>query len=434
MRIPPKSLLPVTTCGGRCWSLFFLVAFFDACGSRSGGPPPPPPSPVPDIAFASRQALDGSDATNTNSVQNIWVVHADGTGAVPLTRLAANGVFTSDPAWSPDKAEIAFVSNRAQDGSDGLNSTGGSSWIWTMDVDGSHQVPLTTYVTDGSGHWLVTSPAWSPDGMKLSAVSICCLDLYSNVAVLNSDGSNFTELTSFGGPQPATGTGSGRWSPSGLQLIFDAPGHTAALGPPQNIWVMNVDGSAQTALTSLTNVNARSFDPNWSPDASEVAFSSSRALDGSDAVNTNGTINIWLMKADGTGVKPLTKLNAGGADCGVVSWSPDGTKLVFESARALDGSDAANANMTVNIWVANADGTGAIPLTNLTAPGASSHNAAWSPDGSKLAFDSFRAIDGGDLANGASNIWIMDPDGSGATPLTKNSTKGADSVQPKWRP
>jgi Tol biopolymer transport system component len=410
----------------------FLVIFFDACGGgsgSSGGPPHPPVAP--DIAFASRRALDGSDAANTNSAQNIWVVNTDGTGAVPLTRLTANGIFSSDPAWSPDKVEIAFVSNRAKNGSDAVDVS--PSWIWAVDTDGSHQAPLTTYRTGDPGHFSITSPAWSSDGMKLSVVSICCLDLLSNVSVLNADGSNFTELTGFGF-QPMTGTGSGRWSPNGLKLIFDAPANTALSGPPQNIWVMNADGSAQTALTNLTNVNVRSFNPNWSPDASEVAFSSSRALDGSDAVNTNATINIWVMKADGTGVKPLTKLTAAGADCGFASWSPDGTKLVFESARALNGSDAANANLTVNIWVVNADGTGAIPLTNITGAGASSHNAVWSPDGSKLAFDSLRAIDGADLANDASNIWIMLPDGSGATPLTKNTTKGADSVQPKWHP
>ena len=413
----------------------FLVIFLDACGGGSVGPPPPPIPVTRDIAFVSSRALDGSDAANTNSAQNLWAVNADGTGAVPLTTLTANGIFSSDPAWSPDGTKIAFASNRAEDGSDGLNSVS-PSWVWVVDVDGSHEVPLTTFANDGSFHWSVTSPSWSPDGLKLSAVNICCLDLLHNVAVMNADGSNFTVLTSFVAPLPDTGTGSGRWSPDGLKLIFDYPGGFPAnvLAPPQQIWVMSVDGSDQTALTDLKASSVRSFNPNWSPDASEVAFSSSRALDGSDAANPNGTINIWVMNADGTGVRPLTTLTAAGADCGFASWSPDGTKLAFESARSLDGSDAANANLIVNIWVINADGTGAIPLTNLTAVGASSHDAVWSPDGSKLAFDSLRAIDGRDLANAASNIWIMNPDGSGATPLTKNTTKGGDSVQPKWRP
>ena len=107
---------------------------------------------------------------------------------------------------------------------------------------------------------------------------------------------------------------------------------------------------------------------------------------------------------------------------------------MFESTRALDGGDAANANQTVNIWVVSADGGSPTSVTNLSAAGASSHHAAWSPDGSKLAFDSRRSIDGRDLANDASNIWIINPDGSDATALTKNTANGADSVQPVWRP
>jgi Tol biopolymer transport system component len=388
------------------WVVLIAAAALTACGGGSGGPPPPPPSPVPDIAFASSRALDGSDAANTNSAQNIWTVNAEGSVAIPLTRLTAKGILSGDPAWSPDKTKIAFDSNRAEDGSDALHTTSPSE-IWAVDADGTHPIPLTN-VTDLAFHWWASTPAWSPDGLQLSAVDVCCLDLHSNVAVLDADGSNYTQLTVFDDwRRPATGTGSGRWSPDGLKLIFDAPGNsvTSGAGPPQNIWLMNSDGSGQTALTNLTSYDARSFDPRWSPDGSAVVFSSSRSLDGSDAVNTNGTINIWVMQSDGTGVRPLTRLTAAGADCGLASWSPDGTTLAFESARALDGADAASANQTVNIWVVSADGGSPTYVTNLTAAGASSHHAAWSPDGSKLAFDSRRSIDGRDLANDASNIW-----------------------------
>jgi Tol biopolymer transport system component len=396
---------------------------------------------LPDIVFASSRALDGGDAANTNSAQNIWAIKADGTIAVPLTKLTAKGIVSRDPAWSPDKAKIAFVSNRAQNGSDAPEYVFSfTSGLWAIDVDGSHLAALF-FVDAYTGNNSLQEPAWSPDGLKLSVSHTCCVDQFTNVAVLTADGLNFTDLTTFGTPvgglpSPAqTGTTSGHWSPNGLKLIFGAPGAPGnSAGPPKNIWVMNADGSDQTALTNLTASNVRSSNPRWSPDGSEVAFSSSRALDGSDAVSINGTFNIWVMKADGTGVTPVTKLTAAGADCGAASWSPDGTKLAFECARSLDGSDATNANMTVNIWIVNADGTGAIPLTKLTAAGASSHDVDWSPDGSKLAFDSLRAIDGSDLANAASNIWVMNSDGSGATPLTKNTTKGADSVQPKWHP
>jgi Tol biopolymer transport system component len=415
--------------------VLLLVSFFSGCGGASqpgggssGGPASGSP---PAIVFQSFRALDGSDAVNTSGAENIWVVSADGTIATPVTKLTAPGITSGDPDWSPDGAKIAFDSNRT----DSAHRD-----IWAVNVDGSHATALTNNPTGGSTARVV-QPAWSPDGLKLTVTSICCLSAYSNVAVMNADGSNFAVLTSFiqlnssGLPIFGSGTGGGDWSPDGSKLIFDAPGvSTIPSSGPQNVWVMKADGSGQTALTNLTAIGAVSFQASWSPDGSKVVFVSSRALDGSDATNANNTTNIWVMNADGTGTKPLTKLAANGANNTAPRWSHDGSKLAFESAGALDGTNAANANLTVNIWAMNADGTGATPLTKLTGAGASSHVPNWSPGGSKLAFESMRAIDGSDLAIAANNIWVMNADGSGATPLTKDTAKGADSTNPKWRP
>jgi dipeptidyl aminopeptidase/acylaminoacyl peptidase len=253
-------------------------------GSGSGGPGPGGPSSASTaaIVFESSRALDGSDAANTNEAENIWVVSADGTFITPVTKLTALGMRNSDPAWSPDGAKIAFDSNRAQDGSDATNPCALPD-IWAVNVDGSRATALTHFDGGGSCHELVESPAWSPDGLKLSATHICCLDLFSNVAGLNADGSGFAVLTSFGS-FPQTGTGGGDWSPDGSKLTFDAPGGLAtAANGPQNVWTMNADGSGQTALTNLTATNARCSQESWSPDGSKVLFTSTRALDGSDA-------------------------------------------------------------------------------------------------------------------------------------------------------
>jgi Tol biopolymer transport system component len=189
-------------------------------------------------------------------------------------------------------------------------------------------------------------------------------------------------------------------------------------------------------LTQLTAPGAVSFVPVWSPDGSKIAFQSERALDGSNATNTNATDNIWVMKADGSGAAPLTKLTAFRANNGATVWSPDGSKITFHSQRALDGSDAGNTNGTDNIWVMGADGTGAVPLSKLTALNAGSFEPVWSREGSKLAFDSQRALDGSAAANtnNVSNIWVMSADGSAAVPLTKLTVANADSSSPAWKP
>ena len=115
-------------------------------------------------------------------------------------------------------------------------------------------------------------------------------------------------------------------------------------------------------------MKADCFGPVWSPDGSRIAFVSARALDGSDATDPNDTSNIWVMNADGSGLTPVTRLTAAGAASTAPVWSPGGSKLAFESSGALDASDNPNTNITVNIWIMNADGTGLAALTSSPPP------------------------------------------------------------------
>src|SRR5262249_7784 len=80
---------------------------------------------------------------------------------------------------------------------------------------------------------------------------------------------------------------------------------------------------------------------------------------------------------DGSGAKPLTLLNVPDSD--QPAWSADGGRIAFHSIRALDGRDADNTNSTGNLWVMNADGSGATPLTRLTALGTGTEAPASRP-------------------------------------------------------
>ena len=131
-------------------------------------------------------------------------------------------------------------------------------------------------------------------------------------------------------------------------------------------------------------------------DLSGIVFYSARNPDGSDAPGENGTFNIWRLNADGTGLAPITSVIADGAGGYRSQWSPDGTEVVFDSTRKLDGTDAPNPNGTSNIWRVHIDGTGLVPLTNATADGAGSFRPEWSPDGAQVVFDSTRNLDGMD--------------------------------------
>jgi len=393
------------------------------------------------ITFQSSRALDGSDAANTNSVANVWLVNPDGTGTAALTKLTSTFASSFNPVWSADGSKIASAAGRALDGTDADN-TNGTRNVWEVNSDGSGATHLTGLTASGTS---VDFPVWSPDGSKIAFQSARNLDgsdslspnFIINIWVVNSDGSgSATALTKT--TLNGTSNESPVWSPDGSKIVFASArkldgSNAVNTNGTKNIWLMNANGSGITPLTKLTAVGADSDVPSWTADGSKVVFQSGRALDGSDAVNTHGTGNVWLINADGSGATALTKLtNSVFESVGNAKASPDGNKIVFASARALDGSDALNTNSTQNIWVVNADGSSPTPLTKLTAAGAGSLAPVWSPGGTQVFFSSQRALDGTDAANANTtrNIWVVNADGSGAAPLTKLTAAGAGSDVP----
>jgi Tol biopolymer transport system component len=117
---------------------------------------------------------------------------------------------------------------------------------------------------------------------------------------------------------------------------------------------MNPDGAAKQAL------RPGAF-PDWSPDGGKIAF----------ARNTASGGEIFAINSDGTGERQVTT----GAQVRIavgergISWSPDGTKLVFSSIRDVPKHD---------IFVVGSDGTGERRLT--TNP-ALENAPDWGPDG-----------------------------------------------------
>ena len=79
---------------------------------------------------------------------------------------------------------------------------------------------------------------------------------------------------------------------------------------------MAADGSE---VRQLTDHDKEDNQPAWSPDGDHLAFSSDR----------DGDLAIYVMAADGSGVRPLT-VTDGYAD-GQPAWSPDGRHLAFFS-------------------------------------------------------------------------------------------------------
>jgi len=136
--------------------------------------------------------------------------------------------------------------------------------------------------------------------------------------------------------------------------------------------------------TSSTRTHAEDGDPCWSPDGTRIAFNSYR----------NGQYDIYIMNADGSNLIQLTESVD---EDSMPSWSPDGGRIVFQSNR--DGN--------WNIYTMNIDGTN---QTRLTDNAATDGGPTWSPDGNKIIFFTER--------DGNSEIYTMETDGSDQTRLT----------------
>ena len=96
-------------------------------------------------------------------------------------------------------------------------------------------------------------------------------------------------------------------------------------GSDPNIWSMRPNGGDPVNLTA--DSVAADAEPSWRPDGRKLAFISNRVT----ATNPEGDFEIFVMNANGAGVRQLT---ANTLDDEFPSWSPDGRKLVFQ--RDLD--------------------------------------------------------------------------------------------------
>jgi len=126
--------------------------------------------------------------------------------------------------------------------------------------------------------------------------------------------------------------------------------------------------------------------------------------------------HIFLTNANGTGETKLT--DTSNYDSGA-AWSPDGSRIAFVRLGPDNG-------YTGHIYAMNSTGGGESQLTH----GQGESSPAWSPDGSKIAF---AARNDDPPGNGLANyeIYVMSSDG---TSLTRLTTDPAVDNSPAWSP
>ncbi len=285
--------------------------------------------------------------------------------------------------------------------------------IYTMNFDGTGVTNITATHTDPNWAPRIPysdGPEWSPDGTKISASGSSVSDAGNccsrNVYVMDADGTNVQRLAN----TPSASEGEdyqATWAPDGKWLAFvstrsegpsDPDNPTSNFSDDREIYRMNADGSDERPLT-VTSSRFSDEQPSISPDGTKIAFASNRHWD------TTGVdqLDIYVMNADGTGeprrltfdAAPTYPLETQSQD---PAWSPDGTRIAYESTRGFEGKG--------EIFVTNADGSGE-PINASNDPDWDT-DPAWSPDGTQITFTSERA--------GQRDIWAVDaPPASSAT-------------------
>jgi Tol biopolymer transport system component len=173
-------------------------------------------------------------------------------------------------------------------------------------------------------------------------------------------------------------------------------------------------GAALAATVALAGT-AREAEATFPGTNARIAFDSTRTS-GTGVDNPTGDYEIFTIKPDGTGLKQITHNTTGDV---APAFSPDGTKIAYYSV----GDPISNPEGDTEIYRMNTlEGTG---KKNLTSDDANDSHPDFSPDGQKIAYQSWGAQNSnpeGDFEVYRMNFF----DGSAQTNLTNDlATDGA---------
>jgi Tol biopolymer transport system component len=364
--------------------------------------PPQPPAGTPKTATAG-SACQGrlAFAARTNGDQHIFVIDADGSGLLQITR---DGGWDRAPTWSPDGDSIAFERHE------------GNTDLYIASADGSELLRLTELPSREF------APTWSPGGEQLvfASQSGYSTELYA----VSARGGEAYALTGSSAHKPELA-----WSPLGSLIAF-----TMYDGTNQgDIWLTAAPDFRGSGPVNLTQHPANDCCADWSPDGEWLLFLSSRNQEGtgslwprsrsllaqagadrtsntaSDVVRPLTTVmpeateDIYLVRPSGSQLVRLT--NGTGRERNA-SWSPVGAagegRIAFVSD--VDGRD--------ELYVIDVHDGVAGTLTRLTDGPEDKGFPAWSPDGACLAFQQYRDRE--------VELYVVNADGSGLTKLAEN--------------
>ena len=167
-------------------------------------------------------------------------------------------------------------------------------------------------------------------------------------------------------------------------------GRIAYNSPSGDIWVINANGTGRRQITK--SGRGIDYDPDFSPDGKRIVFRTSRGRYAPDpsGIGLEGIFVVDVRTKKERQIQPRT----GGL---FPAWSPDGKWIAFSGLAAGKTLDT--------IHLMHPDGSGVVDL------GPMGECATWSPDSTRIAFCSHRG-------DGNWAVWVMNADGSDQRQLT----------------
>jgi Tol biopolymer transport system component len=278
---------------------------------------------------------------NQSGSFQLYIMNPDGSHMTQLTNLAPTTNESWLPDFSPDGKRITF--------SYGQTDASGNPHadIFVIDADGTN---LTQITHDG----LSAVSRWSPDGTHFTLLKQSTRTNRGVVATMRVDGSDLRLLTS-----DLWGVFRSGYTPDGGHILWE----TQEAGFVSVLWIMNSDGTNQKRLTAAP---LKAGLPS-SPSSDHVVFMRNQ--------NSPSVVPTTLdkMRLDGNDIDQLTQ-PVGNSHDGWPNYSPSRQKIVFTSDRlSSDGS--------LDIFIMNADGTGMKRIaTGVTVGGCADQNCvnpAW---------------------------------------------------------
>lgn len=303
-------------------------------------------------------------------------------------------------AWSPDRTRVAFVSEDAA----------GDDRMYVVALADGVPVPVTPAPTPGN---YVSYPKWSPDGTHLAFVGDLVDDAFDTYQLWVWNGAGLAVQVS--GVEHVMGIAEPYWSPDSTKLAYG--GQVAGEQPngAVSLWVVGADGAGRTKVSgtlvaggsvSWNSPNgADGFGGNtiWSYDSQRVGFLADK--------DTDEVLELWTVKADGTGLVKVLPASGPTTDVYAFQWSPTAPQLF--GARSGSGAQ---------LWVMPAAGGAPVAVSD-AAEVLSAWITTWSPDGARIAY-----------VVGGTTVRTVAPDGSTPRTLAIAPGDGVTWFGLRWAP